>query len=141
MPTLTDAAAVRLRFQVNDATAVPDALVTASIADAEAELLPRLDAHLDTAQPEARLALGATLLAGAHLFRALAAGEAHDAQALSIGGQRLYAGDRFRTLQALASDAEQRAWSALAPYLATPAGAPPLTATPTQPVFNVPPEN
>jgi len=141
MPTLTDAAAVRLRFQVNDATAVPDTLVAAALEDAEAELLPRLDAGIDTAHPDARLALGATLLAGAHLFRALAAGEAHDAQELSIGGQRLYAGDRFRSLQALASEAEQRAWTVLAPYLAAPPRTPPLTATPTQAVFDAPEED
>ena len=63
------------------------------------------------------LVTGETLLAGAYLYRALAAKDAFQQKQMTIGGQRIEAGERFRALMAVAALTEKQAWFLLEPYL------------------------
>jgi len=113
---------VRKRFQLEDASVVSSDLVLASIADAHTEVLARLAPTVDTETPPERLVLGEVLLAGAHVLTSMASKDAAEQKDLSLGGQRIRAGDRFASLLALASKAEARAWWTLGPYLTPPPG-------------------
>ena len=126
---------VRLKFQLNDTTLVPSALVTASIEDAHAELLRFLDPAFNTASPDAALVMGETLLAGAHLFRSLASKDAFDQKAVAVGTQRIEAGQRFGALMAMASLTEQNAWYILEPYVLARPSLAPAGVTETTPVL------
>ena len=91
MPSFTTESMVRLRFQLQDTASVPADLVEAAIDDAHAELLARLGpAYAEPPWPQA-LVLGETLLAGANVYRALAAKDAHDQKHVVVGGQRVEA--------------------------------------------------
>jgi len=118
MPNFTTETLVRLRFQVNDATLVPADLVNQAIDDAHTELLQALDPIYDTGSPSAAQVLGETLLAGAHLLRALASGEAFRQKNLAVGGRRIQDSDRFASLMAYAAETERQAWTILAPFIA-----------------------
>lgn len=108
---------VRLKFQLEDTTLVPSALVTESIDHAHAVILGRLDPQYDVQPPDTDLALGETLLSGSRLLQSLASKEAFDQKDVTIGGQRIASGKRFATLMAMASTAEAEAWRMLAPFL------------------------
>jgi hypothetical protein len=126
---------VRERFQAHDTTAVPQSLVLAAIDDAHTELMRHLDpAHAAEPAPDA-LALGETLLAGAHLLHALASGDALAQRRVAIGGQRIEEGQRFAALMAAAARAERRAWEMLEPYVRAVPARRVLDATETIPVL------
>lgn len=117
MASFATEADVRLKFQLDDATLVPSTLVVGSIDDAHEELLRFLDPQFDTTPAEEAVVMGETLLAGAHLFRTLAAKDAFDQKQATIGGQRLEAGKRFTALMAVAALTEDQAWYVLEPYI------------------------
>lgn len=117
MANFTTEAKVREKFQLNDTTLVPTALVDASIADAHAEILRFLDPVFDTGSPDVGLVLGETLMAGAHLLRSIAANAAFEQKALTIGGNRVGLSKRFEALSELATETETRGWAQLEPFL------------------------
>jgi hypothetical protein len=117
MSSFATEADVRLKFQLNDTTLAPSALITGSIEGAHAEILRFLDPAFNVLSPETALVMGETLLAGAHLFRSLASKDAFDQKQITVGGHRIDAGKRFSALMTLASLAEQNAWYTLEPYL------------------------
>ena len=138
MAGFTTEAMVRLRFQLNDTVSAPEELVLAAIDDAHTELLERLDpAHAAEPYPEA-LVLGETLLAGANVYRALAARDAHDQRHVVIGGQRVEAGGRFAALGTVADAARAKAWRMLAPFLRDRPPHAPAGLTDTVPVLGGP---
>lgn len=108
---------VRLRFQLNDAALVSAELITACINDAHNEIKRILDPETEVDPPEQGLMTGETLLAGAYLYRALAAKDAFQQRHVTIGGQRLEEGERFRALLAVAALTEKQAWFVLEPYV------------------------
>ena len=135
MASFTTEAMVRLRFQLNDAAAVPTDLVEAAIDDAHTEILDRLDpVYGEEPYPEA-LILGETLLAGANVYAALAAKDAHDQKHVVVGGQRIEAGSRFASLAATANGTRVRAWRILAPFLRDQPPHAPALLTDTVPVL------
>jgi hypothetical protein len=117
MAAFTTETAVREKFQATDAALVTPAAIEAAIEDAHTEVLARLDPMHDTAPAAEGLVLGETMLAGAHLLRALAAGDAVAQRAVSIGGQRVEGGARFAALMTMAAQTERHAWEQLAPFL------------------------
>jgi hypothetical protein len=131
----TTEAIVRTRFQIPDEATVSTALINASIEDAHTILLRYLDPQYDLPEPDAQLVLGETLLAGAQVFRSLAANDAATQQELSIAGQRISAGNRFASLMTLAGKAEDAAWRALAAYLVPKPGIPLAMTTDTMPIL------
>ncbi|MCC6795496.1 MAG: hypothetical protein IT366_10280 [Candidatus Hydrogenedentes bacterium] len=108
---------VRLRFQLNDTVLVTAELIDACIDDAHGEIERFLDETVDVDPPDAALVTGETLLAGAYLYRALAAKDAFQQKQVTIGGQRIESGERFRALMAVAALTEKQAWFVLEPYL------------------------
>ena len=108
---------VRLRFQLNDTVLVGADLIGACMADAHAEIERFLDPEVDVDPPEQGLVTGETLLTGAYLYRALAAKDAFQQRHVSIGGQTVSEGERFRALMAVAALTEKQAWFLLEPYL------------------------
>lgn len=135
MPNFTTESAVRLTFQVADTALVTPGLVNQAIDHAHIELLQRLDPVFDSDPPDSVLILGETLLAGAHLFRSLAARDAFEQTTLAIGSQRIEPGQRFGALTAMSEQAERLAWQALAPFLKPVPAQQLLDATATQPVL------
>jgi hypothetical protein len=135
MAAFATEADVRLKFQLNDTTLAPSALIQASIEDAHTELLRFLDPVFLTSTPEEALVIGETLLAGAHLFRSLASKEAFDQKQVSIGSQQIDGGKRFGALMAMASLTEKNAWYVLEPYLADMPSPSPVAATDSVPVI------
>jgi hypothetical protein len=117
MANFTTESDVRDKFQLTDTTLVPSALVTGSIDDAHTELLRYLDPIHDVPSPDNALVMGETLLAGAHLYRSLASHDAFDLKRLSLGGQRIEDGERFRALMIIAEASADCAWMLLEPYL------------------------
>ena len=111
---------VRLRFQLNDAALVTAELIGACIDDAHGEIERFLDPEVDVDPPEMGLVTGETLLAGAYLYRALSAKDAFQQRNVTIGGQRIEDGERFRALMAVAALTEKQAWFVLEPYLTSP---------------------
>ena len=109
---------VRLRFQLYDTVLVTAESIEACIDDAHAEIERFLDETVDVDPPDAALVTGETLLAGAYLYRALAAKDAFQQKQVTIGEQRIEAGERFRALMAVAVLTEKQAWFMLGPYLA-----------------------
>lgn len=135
MAAFTSESLVRLRFLLADTALAPPDLVSACIADAHEHVLRLLDPAFDTDPPAEGLVAGETLLAGAAVFRALAARDALDQRRVAMGGQRIEEGRRFDALRAVAADATADAWVALEPYLrARPARVHAL-ATDTAPVL------
>ena len=126
---------VRQRFQLNDETQVPPALVEVCIAAAHDEILLRLDPLFSVEPPQSALAVGETLLAGAHVFRALAGKDAADQRQLTIGGQHLEAGRRFDALIETAALTEEKAWYVLEPFLKPRPAIAPADTTDTVPVL------
>lgn len=116
MPFTTESA-VREKFQLNDTTAAPAALLSRSIDDAHTQILSALDPGTDTELPPAGLIQGETLLAGVLLLRSLASANAADHVVVTIGGQRVERGQRFAALIALSDQTEREAWALLSPYL------------------------
>jgi len=135
MSAFTTEAAVRLKFQLTDETAVPTSLVTSAIEDAHAELLRFLAPAYDVTVPEAGVASGETLLAGAHVFRALCGKDALERKRATVGGQRLETDGRFSALMSMASLAEEQAWYTLEPYLARRPALTGAATTDSRPVF------
>jgi hypothetical protein len=135
MPNFTIESEVRARFELHDATLVPATLIDARIDDAHTELLRFLDHDFDAGSPDDALIMGETLLAGAHLFRSLAAKQSFEGKRLTVGGQRVEEGERFQALTAIAEAAESQAWYMLEPYLNTVPGRSPADATDTTPVL------
>ena len=117
MANFTSESLVRNKFELHDTTLVPSSLVDTSIDDAHAELLRFLDPVFQGGTPDAALVMGETLLAGAHVFRTLASGEAFAQKRVTIGGHRVEEGSRFKALSAVAEKAEEQAWYLLEPYL------------------------
>lgn len=117
MATFTTESLVREKFQWTDSNLVPSSLITASMDDAHAELLRFLDPEFDTPTPEDRLVMGETLLAGAHVLRSLASKDVFDQRRITIGGQGVEEGLRFKGLLELAATVEKQAWDLLEPYL------------------------
>lgn len=117
MAAFTNESLVREKFQLHDTALVSSALVATSIDDAHTELLRHLDPAFDTSPAEAALVAGETLLAGAHVYRSLAAKDAHDQKHVLIGGQRLEGGGRFAALIAVSQMVEKLAWYTLEPCL------------------------
>ena len=116
MAAFTDEARVRLQFQLQDTVAVPDALITQTIADAHDAILARLRTEYTMNPPES-VVLGETLLAGSHALLMLASRDAFEQKQVTIGGQRIESGNRFDALLAMAERAEDRGWEVMAPYL------------------------
>jgi len=135
MSFFTTEAAVRLKFQVSDASWASPTLVEESIAHAHMEILPALNVSTPLEPPPAEVALGETLLAGAHLLRSLASGEGSRQKEVVIGGQRIDMGKRFAALIALSERAEAEAWHALTPYLAAEPSQAMARATDSTPVL------
>lgn len=136
MPNFTTEADVRAKFHVPDEAHAPAALIARSIDDAHLEILRLLDPQYDVEPPDAALVLGETLLAGALLFRSLAAREGVQQKRVSLGGHRIEEGRRFDSLHALSLETAFDAWQTLAPFLL---GADPrqlARATATQPIFS-----
>lgn len=117
MANFTTEAQVREKFQLNDTTLVPTALIETSITDAHNQVLRFLDPVFDIGSPDAGLVLGETLLAGVHLLRSIAASAAFEQKALTIGGNRVGLNKRFETLSELATETETRAWAQLEPFV------------------------
>lgn len=117
MPPFTTENSVRLRFQLADTTLVSAELIAACIDDAHNEIERALDPTVEVDPPDASLVTGETLLAGAYLFRTLAAKDAFQQREVSIGGQRIAAGNRFQALSSAASITEAQAWYILEPFL------------------------
>jgi len=117
MPNFTTEAAVRLKFHWHDTTLTPATLVQAAIDDAHVEVLRYLDPANASGPVADGLALGETVLAGAHVARALAALDAATQKRITLGGQRVEGGARFTSLMSLAEVAEAQAWHLLAPFL------------------------
>ncbi len=122
MAVFTSEEAVRLKFQLNDTTLVPSELVIQSIDDAHTELLRYLADEYAAAEPEDALVIGETLLAGAHVYRSLASGDAFKQRHVAIGGNRVREGERFESLTAIANLTEDLAWYTLEPYLEAESG-------------------
>jgi len=131
MANFATEADVRLKFQLNDTTLAPPALLAGSIGDAHGELLRRLAPEFDTTPPEDAVVLGETLLAGAHVLRSLASKDAFEQKDIVVGGQRIEAGKRFSSLMTMASLATDEAWRILAPYLVDQPARPPVGVTDT----------
>jgi hypothetical protein len=89
MAAFTTESAVRLRFQVADTTQMATEIVTAAINEAHDSLLRWLQTEWIDAVPPIGLVLGETLLAGARLFRLLAAKEAFDCRDVRVGNQQV----------------------------------------------------
>jgi hypothetical protein len=117
MPAFTTAANVRLQFQLQDTTLVPNDLLDSAIDMAHHELLQRLDPVFDTETPPAALITAETFLAGARLLLLLATRSATLQPIITVGGQRLDRGREFITLIAAAEHAQQHAWDSAARYL------------------------
>jgi hypothetical protein len=117
MAEFTTEAAVRVRFQLTDPGAAPQDLVLAAIADAHARIAGLLANGVDTENPDVRLVLGETLLAGAGVLRGLASADASRQKSVRIGGQEIDTGGRSARLSELCADAEVDAWRILAPFL------------------------
>jgi len=130
MATFATESDVRRKFQLEDTVLTPPALVEGSLNDAHTELLRYLAPEY-LAGGDAGLVLGETLLAGAHLYRSLAARDAFEQRAVTLGGQRLESGARYDALLGVAVLTEASAWRILEPYLAAQMGRPPLAATAT----------
>lgn len=126
---------VRLRFQLNDTTLAPQNLVLDCIDSAHEEVLRHLDPAYAVEPPASAVAVGETLLAGAHALRALAAKDAADQRQVTIGGQRLDAGRRFDALIEMAARTEEKAWYVLEPYVKARNAAAPAATTDTVPVL------
>ena len=126
---------VRLRFQLSDTVLTPSDLLATCIDDAHTEVLRSLDAGVDVDPPDQGLVTGETLLAGAYVFRALAAKDAVQQKHVTIGGQRIEDGERFRALTAVAALTEQQAWFVLEPYVAANASRTVLETTASVPVI------
>lgn len=135
MANFTTEAAVRAKFHLPEETHAPAALIARSIDDAHLELLRLLDPQYDVDPPNDVLVLGETLLAGALLFRSLAAREGVDQKHLSLGGHRIEEGQRFQSLHALALETALDAWQTLAPFLVGADARTLACATATQSVF------
>ncbi|GMW01795.1 MAG: hypothetical protein AMXMBFR84_29320 [Candidatus Hydrogenedentota bacterium] len=118
MAVFTNETAVRVKFQLADTTLVTPALIEQSIEDAHAEVLRFLAPEVDTESPEDALVVGETLLAGAHVYRSLAAHDAANQKHIAIGANRIEAGKRFEALNAIAEVVERQAWYILEPYVA-----------------------
>jgi hypothetical protein len=131
MANFTTEADVRLKFQANDTNLIPTTLVGGSITDAHEEILRRLDPVFDVQPPEENVILGETMLAGAHLLHSLAASDALSQKTMTIGGQRIDAGQRFAALMTLADHAEREAWRIFEPYLQPRPAHAPATVTDT----------
>lgn len=128
-------AQVRLRLQLNDAEAVPDALISACLEEAHDELLRFLDPVYDMAPIETPIVTGETLLAGARVLRAIAAGDAAKQQDLQIGSHRIRPSGRAEILSTLAAMTEKDAWYVLEPYLTALAPSQPAAVTDSQEVL------
>jgi hypothetical protein len=129
---------VRLRFQLQNTVSVPAGLIEAAIDDAHAELLARLKPGFTEAPWPRPLVAGETLLAGAEVYRALAAQDAHSQVHVAVGGQRVEAGRRFEALMAVARSAQTAAWELLAPFLRDYPPHAPAGATDTIPILGGP---
>jgi hypothetical protein len=135
MPNFSTEADVRLKFQLNDTVAVPQDLIIAAIDDAHRNILRQLDPEVDTESPEPGLVSGETLLAGAYLFRSLAAHDAFAQKNVTLGGQRIEDGNRFRALTGVAALTEKQAWYVLEPYLREAPARIPADATGSTPIL------
>ena len=135
MSALTTETRVRAKFQLLDTTLVPSDLIEAAIDDAHTELLRFLAPDVDLETPEEALAMGETLLAGAHLYRTLGSKDAFDQKRLAIGSNRVEGSGRFDSLLAIAMIVEKQAWYLLEPYLGECASRCPCSVTVTQPVL------
>lgn len=117
MATFAVEADVRLKFQLDDTTLVPSGLIQACLEDAHRDVLRYLEPAFNIIPPDEGLAAGEAVLAGAYLFRSLAAKDAFGQKQIVIGGQRIDAGQRFDALMTMASATEAKAWSLLDQYL------------------------
>ena len=135
MPYATESD-IRIRFQIYDTVMVPSDLVTTCLDEAHRELLRFLDPVYDETPTEAPIITGEVLLAGARVFRAVAAKDAMERQDLQIGSHRIRPSGRADALAAIAVIAEKDAWYLLEPYLlATPAHMM-ATVTHSTPIFD-----
>ncbi len=135
MPAFATETDLRELFRLADTTLVPAALIERGIDAAHADLLRLLDPIHDVDPPAADLVHGEALLAGAQVFRAIAAGEAFATKRIVIGGQRIDDSNRFEILHATARDADDRAWATLAPYLVPEPARAALDVSATKPVL------
>jgi len=135
MPEFTTLSRIRDTFHLADTASAPDSLLERALADAHTVLTARLDPDVETDPPEEALVLGETLLAGAHVFRALSAADAAEQRHVAIGTARVQAGRRFDALAALAAFAQEQAWYVLGPYLRQPVPRTLLGASATAPVL------
>ena len=135
MANFSSESEVRLKFQLADTVLVQADVINAAIDDAHRNVLRELDPEVDPETPEAGLIAGETLLAGAYLFRSLAAQDAFAQKHVTLGGQRIEDGDRFRALTAMAALTEKQAWYLLEPYLRDAPARIPADATGSMPVL------
>lgn len=117
MSTFTTESRIRERFQLSDTTLVPPNLIAAAIDDAHTDLLRYLDPVHETPSLPDALILGETLLAGAYLFRGIAARDAFEQKRIALGVHRIDSGPRFDALMALADATQAKAWNILEPFL------------------------
>ena len=137
MPPFASPDLVRLKLSL-DAAAAPDPLVADALADAHRELLARLRADIVPTEHAETLASGEALLAAARVLRRLGAAAAASARSVSVGGQRVDVSARAGAVTHAADVLENEGWSSLAPLLLPVNSAPPVTATPTQPLAGPP---
>lgn len=125
MDAYTTEARVRAQFNLHSTDRLSAESIETAIADAHLAIARVLDPVVDVSGPTVDhlppgLVHGATLLAGARLFEALAAAEAFDQQRVALGPQRIEESTRRRDLMAAAGVAEARAWRALEPFVTQP---------------------
>jgi len=126
---------VREKFQLTDTNTVSSALVVRGLDDAHTEILRVLDPDVNVMSPEDGLIMGETLLAGAHVLRSLASGDAFSRKNLSLGTAKVAGGDRFGDMTKAAAAAESQAWVVLEPYISEMPEHPVGTVTDTVPVL------
>lgn len=135
MSAFTTESLVREQFHLLDTVLVSSDMIVMSIDNAHAELLRFLDTETVTDPPEAALVMGETILAGAYLYRTLAANDAFSQKRLALGDQRVEEGIRFQSLLAIAEISERQAWYLLEPYLLSQPTRDAVSITDTTPVL------
>ncbi len=125
---------VRARFQWSEED-VPESLITLAIEDAHNRLVRALTAESWGETPASGVVLGETLLAGAQVYRLLAAREAFDRRDVRVGGQESVGIGRFEALSRTATALEDEAWAVLEAFTRMHEGRAPMSASDTVPVL------
>ncbi len=118
MNYFAEEAAVRAQLHLADTVSAEQ--IDAALAEAHAVILDWLAPEVELGDPPESIARGEALLAGAMLFRSMAAAETLRQRRLSVGGARIEESRRLESLERGAETLENRALEALGPYLRQP---------------------